>query len=407
MNIIRCLLRPVLAASAFCFVILAPDTARADVTVTVNWNTSQGSLKNIIGLNGWSATDPNVAGNSAYQSSLASINTSFFRLHAAEILNPSTHSKSWLNSDGLTWNVSRIQSVLNGVSPRVGNIIINIPIWPSALAPTNAKLPEAKKAAFAAFCADLAHIVRNQLGNTKVTHLEILNEVDNLYNGTSNTDELYALCIQVRNAIRARTTALTLIPAPFATPYDSDIDHLISKMNKDIFSAFSYHHYCTAGDSTDLAFAYDRAESIGAKASNIRAKLNAVTNGTAIRLFVGESNVYAVWNHDSLGYMAGEAGAVAVALIWRGCMQSRVNGVISTDSLQIWNDADGNLRRHEPLRLRSASLRPPPSRAPFTLRFWHRAPDDQRLFLDSPLRRHQRHPAQCYARQPRLDLSGR
>jgi hypothetical protein len=333
--------RLILAAGALAAALIAPSSASADVTVTVEWGTSQGNLKNIVGLNGWSATDPNVAGNSNYKSSLGSINPPLFRLHAAEILNASTHPKSWLNADGLTWNVSRIQAALNGLSPHVGGIIINIPKWPSAMASHSAKLPTGQHAAFASFCASLADIVRNQLGNTKVTHLEILNEVDNLYNGSADMTELMNLCIAARNEIRKKTTALTLIPAPWTQPYDADMDTFITKINKDLFSAFSYHNYCTSGTTTDLNTIYNNAEYIGQKANDIRNKLNALTNGTGIKLFIGENNIYANWTSDSLNYMRAHQGGVALALTWRGCMQRRVNGSISTDSLQIWNDADG------------------------------------------------------------------
>lgn len=320
--------------------LLVSPGLRADDLVTVDWASSVGGAKNIIGLNGWSATDTAISGNSSYQNSLGSIYPALFRFHAAEMMNASTHPKSWLNADGLTWNASKIQSAIANVSPRVGQILINIPKWPAAMAPTNAKLPAAKWTEFANFCASLVDIARVQTGDAKVYYFEVLNEVDNLYNGSADMTELMNLVNQCRNAMNAKSSSVRIVPAAWTQPYDTDYATFITKFNKDIHGATAYHNYATSGTTTDLVTLYDNSAGIGGKANDIRNKLNALANGSAIKLFIDEHNTYAVWSSDSLSYMRSNEGAVGVALAWRGCVNSRVNGSISTDNLTIWNDAD-------------------------------------------------------------------
>ncbi|GEM_PF-5646532 len=333
------LLRPALAAVS-ALALLAVSGLRADDTITVNWTSTTATAKNIVGLNGWSAHESGIASNSSYKSSLGAIYPSLFRIHAAEMMNPSTHPKSWLNADGLTWNANKIKSIIGNVSPHVNEIMINIPRWPAAMAPTNAKLPAAKWGEFAAFCASLVDIARVQTGNTKVVYFEVLNEVDGFYNGSADMTELMNLVNQCRTAMRAKSTAIKIVPAAWTQPYDSDFATFITKFNKDIHAAAAYHNYSTSGTTTDLNTLYNNSEYIGTKANDIRNKLNALSNGSAIKLFIDETNTYAVWSDDSQSYMRSNEGAVTVALTWRGCMNSLVGGKISTDNLTIWNDAD-------------------------------------------------------------------
>ena len=237
--------------------------------------------------------------------------------------------------------MSKINITLSGVSSSPQNIIICIPKWPQTLGSTSAKLSPANVNAFATFCGNLADIVANQLRFPQVTEIEILNEVDNLYNTVSDLNELKTICDAARAAIAAKTSAISAIPASWTQPYDPLLGQFLRLLNLTEYSAVSYHHYATSGNTANITALYQGARTIGSQSGSFRRFMNTLPNGVAARLYISETNLYTVFSNDLSRLMKTNIGGTAYALTWLSCVRSRVQGNIATDSLMLWNDADG------------------------------------------------------------------
>ncbi|PZD71746.1 hypothetical protein C1752_04456 [Acaryochloris thomasi RCC1774] len=298
--------------------------------VTVDWDKRVGRARNIYSLNLWSATAESVGTNTSYASRIGEIYPHICRFHSAEMLKIG-HPKAWIKMDG-QWNEQKIGRILSFLAPKCESIMISIPNWSPTLH-RGGKLPTSKYDDFARWCAQLVDIVKNRQKYNNVRYFEVLNERDQIYDGSS--EELAAVVRHASAKMRSAHPRIKIVGGSWTQPFDdSDIQTFLDNVAATDIQAFSYHHYGTSGSITDLNILYDRAKSVGRRGAVIRSWMDSRGLSKA-ELFHDEMNIYSNWRKDSKRYMRSYRSAVFMALVYKYASQRG-----KVDSVMPWNDAD-------------------------------------------------------------------
>lgn len=341
---LRPLARLLTLASVVSCSVLASD-ADGQVLSRIAWDSVQGeSPSRIFGMNVWDGTDPNVASQPGYGNSLAAISPGPIRVHAFETIQPG-NQKAWVNAS-FAWQPRTIDAVLSELTPVAGELMLNVPRWPSAWnAPNSSRLDPARYADYSDFVATLVDIANNQLGYD-VAWLEPFNEVDQFYNG--DTAELAVIHNAAVAAARAVDPDIKIAAGAWLQPFDdTDIQQFVNAVGSANMDAFTYHHYATGGTTTDKQFLYDRASvgssSVAGRGAAIRGIVDAIPGGESVEIWLSETNLYSSFQNDPSGLMAGGVGAVWDALLHTSAIQRG-----EVDVIQPWNDSDGIYGKIEP-----------------------------------------------------------
>lgn len=301
--------------------------AKPHLPISIDWNRSTGSARNIYSLNLWSATDSAIGSNLKFGEQLGKIRPSICRLHAAEMLKVG-HRKAWINENG-EWDIGKIDAILQNIAPHCEDIMISIPSWSPTLY-QGSQLPSEKHRAFALWCAQL---VRSVSDRHSVRYFEILNEKDPEYNG--NSQELAELAKQTAYAMKRANPAIRIVVGAWTHPYDkSDIQAFLEASRNSDIQAFSYHQYGTHQPSTDPFKLYKTAKIIGQRPKAIRQWMNQKGLQDA-ELFLGETHMFTTWDRDKQRLMRTHHGAVFLALVFQQAAQHN-----DIDGIFPWNDAD-------------------------------------------------------------------
>ena len=301
--------------------------AKPHSPISVDWNQSTGSARNIYSLNLWSATDPTTGANLKFGEQLGQIRPSICRLHAAEMLRVG-HGKAWIDKNG-EWNLSKIDAILLNIAPHCEDIMISIPSWSPTLY-QGSQLPPEKHKVFAQWCAQLVRLVSQR---HSVRYFEILNEKDPAYNG--NSQELAELAKQTAYAMKRANPAIHIVVGAWTHPYDKrDIQAFLEASRKSDIQAFSYHQYGTHQPSGDPFQLYKAAKIIGQRPKAIRRWMNQ-KGLNDVELFLGETHMFTTWDRDKQRLMRTHHGAVFLALVFQQAAQHN-----DIDGIFPWNDAD-------------------------------------------------------------------
>ncbi|MEO1497407.1 MAG: hypothetical protein AAFV43_09680 [Planctomycetota bacterium] len=317
----------------------------AQVVGPIAWDSVQGvSSPRLFGINVWDGTDPNVSAQPGYASKLAAVSPGPVRIHSVETLIPG-NQKAWVDSS-FEWQPQTIDAVLSNVSPVVGELMLNVPRWPSMWNESgSSRLDPSRYTDYADFVAELLDIANNQLGHD-VGWIEPFNEVDPLYDG--NTAELATIHNAVVAAARAVDPDIKIGAGAWLQPFDdTDIRQFVNAVGAANMDAFTYHHYATSSVSTDRNFLYDRAasgsSSVAGRGRAVRDILDDLPGGDSVELWLSETNVYSSFDKDTTGLMAGGAGAVWDALLHASAIRRG-----DVDVIQPWNDSDGTYGKFTP-----------------------------------------------------------
>ncbi|MEM9857806.1 MAG: T9SS type A sorting domain-containing protein [Bacteroidota bacterium] len=321
-------------------ILLNSSFLTAQVTVTIDPSVSKGPSKAAyFGLNTQRALAPSVANNASFKARMNELNLDFLRYHAAEQI-ICGNSKSWIDCTTNSWNVSRIDDVLQDAVISGDKIMITITKWPPWIS-TAKKLPDDKKTAFANFCADLVDIVNNQLGYN-IKYWEPFNEIDNgsgAYSGSADMWHLADIFIRCQNAMKAKDPTIKVGGPTFADPYKSDVQHFLFNLQNRgaAFDLYTHHEY-GGGSTTNTTTIYNRADNFKNGIANARTQLNAKGfNSTPILL--GEWNIYWTFNLTGAENMTNSRSGVFDAIAYKYIVENSGNRNVM--ACTAWNAADG------------------------------------------------------------------
>ncbi len=314
-------------------VVVATVTSPAwSVEITVDWQQHGGIIDaRAYGLNLWDGTDPTRSSSPLYQDKVEQLSPGIARLHATGILNPMGR-QAWVDVD-FNWVPDTIDQVLGAVTSRVGEVMLTVPDWPTAWDGPDGRLAPDRVGDYADFVADLVDIANVQLGH-RVTWIETFNERDGAYDG--DIAALAAVHNAVAAAVRAVDPTIQVAAGAWTQPFDNaDIQSFMAAVGPANMDAFTYHHYATSGTSTDRAFLYEKAETVGDRGDVLRGWLDGLPGGEDVELWLGETNLYTNFANDTQRLMRDDVGAV-----WDALMHRRVLTRGEIEVVQPWNDSD-------------------------------------------------------------------
>ncbi|MBD0257019.1 MAG: T9SS type A sorting domain-containing protein [Cytophagales bacterium] len=316
--------------------LLVCQMASAQVALTVD----MGSVVNparaeYYCLNFQNALNPAVASNTAYKARVDELKPKIVRYHAGEQIQ-NGHSYNWVDYTNKVWNKTKIGDVLRHKPASATDVLITITGWPTWMdVNADKKLDEDKKAAYAAFCADLVDIVNNQLGlGYKVKYWEPFNEKDGGdYKGSSDMWHLADIFKRCHDAMKLKDPNIKVVGGAWRQPWDADIDHFLYNLGGRYLDVWSHHNYASGGE-TNIPAVYRKANLNGG-IDNVRNKLNA-KGFSAVPIWLDEWNIFYSWEATGYAYMTNYVSAVFDALVLKNLLN---NGKAA--AVFVWNAADG------------------------------------------------------------------
>lgn len=322
---------------------------QSNVSMSVNWRADlKENDASTYQVNIWDGVSSVTSANSTYQSRLSDWNLGMTRVHGFEMYSTSNSSKRWIDYTTETWDEAKIVSIYNGIRPNIGEVMQNIPNWPSWMdTNSDGKLDTGTggngstdmRDAYADWCADLVRIL-NIDNDFDVQYWEVINEIESKYSwgGDANMAEIYNRCAVAMKAvdpnIKIGGPALTQ-PWPSSTE-ENNLNSWIGAVKSNL-DFFSFHNYGTGGYNPSSDLVHDRALNSTSRASWIRGLLNSQSVSSDVPIYLGESNIFFTWTVDqTTKYMRSILGGNFVALAIKSAGENKY-----LQAIQFWNDRDG------------------------------------------------------------------
>ncbi|WP_027483153.1 discoidin domain-containing protein [Deinococcus pimensis] len=328
--------------------------AAITANVYVDWGQTQATAtKELYGVGLYGGVSANISSQSTYKSNLAYFKPGLVRFHYGGLVNSSaTDERGWVDTTNKTWDTARINTVMNNIdglnSSAYGYFrpekMVNIPYWPSwmktyqytAGGQTRTLLDPTEFDNYAAFCAQLATILKNQGRNVK--YYTLTNELDDTYyvpfanaGAPDKLDELITLYNKVAVAVKQADPNAKVGGLEFARgDLVAGVRRFVTgaKANLDFLP---YHFYANNDPYASNASVYNRTQDAARHGLDI---VNIVKQaGLNIPVMDTEFNINYAGQQDYK--MTLSQGAVYDALIWIGAID---NGQSATAA---WNDRDG------------------------------------------------------------------
>ncbi len=282
------------------------------------------------GLNVWDGMDPAVAGNASWRARMGELSPPLLRFHAGEQLTDGARN-SWVDHATRSWKRDAIAASLAGTAALSAERLITITGWPSWMdGDGDGKLDEWQKDAYAAFCADLVRLVRQDL-KVAVGYWETFNEKDGVYRSSSDLWHLADIHKRCWMAMKAVDGSIRIGAGAWSQPYDAGINDFLWNLGGGYLDLWTHHQY--GGDGSLGSRVYDSAQWIIDGATAMRSTLNAKGYGS-IPMWIDEYNIFWSWDQDGANWMTGAVGAVFDALVIRHA--ARTNGI---DGLCAWQES--------------------------------------------------------------------
>jgi xylan 1,4-beta-xylosidase len=320
----------------------------ASNTVHVDWNVNQRSVsRQAYGVNLYGGTADSISGQQTYRNGLKFLNPGLIRIHYQGIVNSSaTDIRGWVDTGRRTWDAGKISRVFDNIQA-VGlstDILVTIPDFPSwmktkqyTLGDKTVKLLDPSEwDNYAAFCADLVRILKNQGRN--VRYISVTNEKDQDYyvefreaNQADHLDELIQIYNRAARAIKNVDGGIQVGGLEFARGdlYDAVRRFVRGASHLDFLS---YHFYAVGDPYAANATVWNRTADLGRHTRDIRGILNQEGKGP-VPLWNSEYNINWCGCRDWKQTLP--EGAVFDALVFK---ESLDNGAVAT---AVWNDRDG------------------------------------------------------------------
>jgi hypothetical protein len=353
----RRLCTPLLALLlALTFVVLPTTPARAAVTanVYIDWGQAQRTITSeLYGIGLYGGVAPSIATQPTYKSNLSYFKPGLVRFHYAGLTNSSAiDSRGWVDVANQTWDVARITEVMDAIdslnTSAYGNYrpakLVNIPSFPSWMQ-TNTFIVDGRTVElldpseydnYAAFCAQLVTILKNQGRNVK--YFTPTNERDDAYyvpwlqaGQPDKLDELITIYNKAAVAMKAADPTIKVGGLEFARA------DLVDQVRRFVRGAgpnidfLAYHFYANGDPYASNESVYNRTQDAERHGLDI---VNIVRQeGLNVPVFNSEFNINYAAQQEYRQTLS--EGAVYDALIFVGAIDSGQPATMG------WNDRDG------------------------------------------------------------------
>ncbi len=307
-------------------------------TINVEWNNTLGTIPtNLVSLNIWDGTNPDVATDEAYKTRIEELSLPMVRYHSAEMLlngNP----KCWVDFSTQKWDGQKIKTALSALQNRVGERIISIFNFPQWLCPdpNNTKyMPPSQANAFGNWCAALVDTINNN-SPYYATYWEVFNELEDQYVGRVN--ELIIIYNTAVTKMKAKDPNIKIGALSLTQPWwnfaGQEQFYAGVASNLDFVACHSYG----MGSSNELnTTIYTSAKNVSFyTGDNMRSRMNAAGIANSVPIFLGETNISYAWFLDPQSKMASNVGAVYDAIVLKTAIDEK-----KLASVQFFNDRDG------------------------------------------------------------------
>lgn len=302
----------VLAAIAF-----APPPI--DVDLKIDWSVA---ASHPITPRHWAVNDYEIVRahepSEAFDTVLRELSPAIIRIHHASLVD------TWSNAETRSWDVAKIRAAFDRMPAYKGvPIMVNINNWPKWFhdGPT---LPAEKQAAFAALCADLVRIFRDEL-HQPVAYWEVLNEQDNRYEKAEDLPALWQLLATVMDAMHAADPKAKIGGPALTWPKAEWTEGFLAACGNRI-DFLSWHTYASGSrdESTD-AILTPKVDALCGMAKGAREVLARHQPERRVETFLTEYNISWTWEtRDSR--MKDHIGAIFDALVVMGVAEVGLEG---------------------------------------------------------------------------------
>jgi xylan 1,4-beta-xylosidase len=345
-----------LACIVLAFLLGNTPLAKAAVTanVYIDWGATQATITNeLYGIGLYGGVAPSIATQPSYKTNLSYFKPGLVRFHYAGLMNSSTTDiRGWVDETNRRWDENRIRTVMDAIdslnSSQYGNFspakMVNIPDWPSWMrrvsynvgGQTIELLDPTEYDNYAAFCAQLVTILKNQGRNVK--YFTPTNERDDIYyvrwknaGQPDKLDELITIYNKAAVAMKQADPSIKVGGLEFARGDLTDQVRRFVKGAKANLDFVAYHFYANGNPYASNESVYDRTRDAARHALDI---VNIVRQeGLTIPVLNTEFNINYAGQQDFKQTLS--PGAVYDALMF---VSSIDTGTIGTAG---WNDRDG------------------------------------------------------------------
>ena len=317
-----------------------PGLTAVSVAITADWS-GQGRA---ITAAHWAVADygilkPADRHNPAFNAYLNDLKPGVVRIHW------SGFPKAWTDEASRGWNVTEIKQAFTEVAPGYGDatLMVNIPHWPEWFH-DGPVLPEEKEADFAALCADLVRVMRDDV-QRRVEYWEVLNELENRYEKHASLNDLWRLLGKVMTAMREADPAAKFGGPALTWPKPAWVRGYMASLG-DQADFVTWHNYATDDAFLPNAQLLAKADTIAGHAADALAIIREMQPGRTVETFLTEYNVSWTWRTRD-ARMTNNVGAVFHAMVIKRMAEVGVTGAMVwhiKDGIYGLLDAEGNRR---------------------------------------------------------------
>ena len=332
----------------------APAQAAVTANVYIDWGQTQRTITNeLYGIGLFGGVSPSIATQPTYKTNLSYFKPGLVRFHYAGLTNSSaTDTSGWVDEANRTWDSVRIAQVMGAIdslnSSQYGFYrpakLVNIPDFPSWMrrvsynvgGETIELLDPSEYDNYAAFCAQLVTILKNQGRNVK--YYTPTNERDDIYyvkwrnaSQPDKLDELITIYNKAAVAMKAADPSIKVGGLEFARGDLTDQVRRFVRGAKPNIDFVAYHFYANGDTSASNDSVYNRTQDAQRHGLDIVNIVN--QEGLNVPVFNTEFNIN--YNAQQEYRQGLSEGAVYDALVFTGAID---NGEPATMG---WNDRDG------------------------------------------------------------------
>ncbi len=290
-----------------------------DVALKIDWSVP---TSHPITARHWAVNDYEIVRapepSAAFDAVLRDLKPAIIRIHHASLVD------TWSDAETRSWDVAKIRAAFDRMPAYEGvPIMVNINNWPRWFhdGPT---LPAEKQAAFAALCADLVRIFRDEL-HQPVAYWEVLNEQDNRYEKAEALPALWQLLATVMDAMHAADPKAKIGGPALTWPKAEWTEGFLDACGDQI-DFLSWHNYASGSrdDSTESILT-EKVNNICTMARYARDAVAHPEPNRHIETFLTEYNISWSWETRD-PRMTNHIGAIFDALVVMGVAEVGIDG---------------------------------------------------------------------------------
>ncbi len=249
---------------------------------------------------------------------LRDLDPAVIRIHNAGLV------EAWSDAASRGWNVAAIRGAFARMPAyKDVPIMVNINNWP-AWFHDGPVLPENLHKPFAALCADLARIFREEL-KRPVAYWELLNEQDSRYEQAGALPSLWRLLALIMDEIRAVDPDARIGGPALTWPKPDWVEGFLAGCG-DRIDFFSWHSYASGSrDDSTTHILSERVDAVCNMAKDARERLARHVPGKRVETFLTEYNISWTWETRD-PRMANHVGAIFQALVVTGLAERGIDG---------------------------------------------------------------------------------